>query len=173
MNAKLVEYGILQEKSDIRAHVAPITKIIFVFKTIEVQNFIKLYGDNIPKCSAKQKNVTGITAIGYIIPWNDIPEIITVTYNKFEWWKCFKQEMSTSRKGDLAVKVVEMLMRDGKFPLWINPKEAKTIQIDINGTDLTIDGKWSVQVKCDFNAGPKDKGGTGNLFLQTYERNPK
>ena len=34
---------------------------------------------------------------------------------------------------------------------------------------IVVNGKWRIQVKCDYDAGP---GGTGNLFLQTAECNP-
>ena len=39
-------------------------------------------------------------------------------------------------------------------------------------TDLLVTASLRIQVKCDYRGGPRELGGSGNLFLQTHECNP-
>ena len=73
----------------------------------------------------------------------------------------------------LAVSIVaEMLKRQLiKLPVNIALIDDKNMQI--RGTDILIQSKLCLQVKCDYLAGERQFGGTGNIFLQTAECNPR
>jgi hypothetical protein len=51
-----------------------------------------------------------------------------------------------------------------------NVISSKSMQID--GSDIVVSNRVHIQVKCDFDAGQKLLGGTGNLFIQESECNP-
>jgi len=74
-------------------------------------------------------------------------------------------------KGDRAALIVKGLLVTNKFPLFAGKAElvdAQTLQV--KGVDIQV--SINIQVKCDYNGGPKERGGTGNLFLQVAECNP-
>jgi len=166
----LFPHGIFSENSDIRAHVAPGTKAVYVFKTADAIELLKL--KQYKMRPASQPGFTGITAMGYLVPWGDIPDIRRIgNYTSDPWWENFSERDSTSAKGRKACEVVSKLLKMGRFPLWcIGPvDDTKNISLQIKGTDILLWGRWRIQVKCDYNAG---EGGSGNLFLQIAERNP-
>lgn len=169
-NNGLIEHGIYNEESDIRAHVSPTTKSIFVFRTPEMINL--LFENNYKEAPATQQGTDEITANGLLVPVDDIPDLRILKYNSFEWWKDFSKKMSTSERGKQAVVVVNRIIKIGRFPLWCDPIIIEDVKIDISGTDMLVVGKWKIQVKCDYDAGYKKDGGTGNLYIQTHERNP-
>lgn len=166
----LYEYGIFNEKSHFRAHVAPIAKTVFVFRTNEMIDYL-----NQNECIEKpayQKGVNQCTARGRLVPHN-INIVRPIYWHSHDWWKSFDNNDSTTVKGEKAVSVVTALMSAGRFPFWVIPKEIQDVQIDISGTDIIVTGSWKTQVKCDFTAGPKTTPGcTGNLYIQTHEVNP-
>ena len=171
----LLDHGIQTEESDIRCHVAPGTRNIFVFQTAAAQALIAKCEDDrsalsFLRSSASQPGVTGVTAQGYAVPWDLIPGIRRLEWRTIDWWTWFSPDQSTSEKGHHAVSVVQHLLQDGRFPLWCHPPSESThAATQIAGTDLDLRGRWRIQVKCDYNAGP---GGTGNVFLQGAECNP-
>ena len=177
----LVDHGIQTEDSDIRCHVAPGTQNIFVFQTAAAQAFIaKCIASRdddrsalsflLPIRHAGQRGVRGVTAQGYAVPWDLIPGIRRLEWRTIDWWTWFSPDQSPSEKGHHAVSVVQHLLQDGRFPLWCHPPSESTHPAtQIAGTDLDVRGRWRIQVKCDYNAGP---GGTGNVFLQVAECNP-
>jgi hypothetical protein len=170
MPSDLVDYGIFEENSYIRAHVGPIAKTVFVFKTADMIKHIQ--NSTYPIKPAKQHGVDQITAHGRVVPCN-LNFIRSVSWDAFPWWESFDKDASTTRKGKLATRLVLRLMRLGLFPLWVIPEEVTDIKLDILGTDILISGVWKIQVKCDFTAGPKENiGCSGNLYIQTAEINP-
>jgi|TARA_R110000824_G_C14859724_1_gene641039 hypothetical protein len=162
----LREHGIQTEDSDIRCHVAPGTRNVFVFRTAAA---LHVMGDG-PERTASQPGVSGVTGRGRVVPWDAIPGMRRIRWYSVEWWTWFARDQSTSEKGAHAVQVVQHLLGAGRFPLWCGDvDESKDATIQIAGTDIVVAGRWRIQVKCDYDAGP---GGTGNLFLQTAECNP-
>ena len=162
----LVEHGIQTEDSDIRCHVAPGTRTIFVFRTAAALSIMEAAVER----AASQPGVVGVTARGRVVQWHAIPGIRRLRWESVEWWTWFSRDQSTTEKGRNAVLVVQRLLGAGRFPIWCGyVGESLDVDIQISGTDLIVAGHWRIQVKCDYDAGP---GGTGNLFLQTAECNP-
>lgn len=170
LDPTLYEYGIQTEASDIRAHVAPHCRIILAFRTDLAIDLIEHRAYR--TAFASQPNVVGPTAEGWIVPVADIPDIRILRWRGHPWWNIFDENASTTHKGESAVWVVKKLLEMGRFPLWGSSKAQNHFQVQIEGTDILLAGAWRIQVKCDYRAGPKSEGGTGNLFLQRSERNP-
>jgi len=168
---RLYDYGIQTENSDIRCHVAPGTRLIFVFQTASA---LALDLAKYKKVPAYQPGVQYPTAEGYLVPPSDIPDIRVLRWNSNGWWSGFDEKASTSDKGAKAVAVVSTLLRSGRFPLWLSvAQESGRLEVQRGGTDILLWGRWKIQVKCDFWAGKASDGsGTGNLFLQVAELNP-
>ena len=162
---ELFEYGIQTEASDIRAHVSVCNKTIYVFPT---QNGIRAIQQNVcPVGVASQPGVEGVTGKGWLVKHEWIEDLRRLRYESWPWHR-FLPMMSTKSKGELAVQCVISCMRAGRFPFWIDARETgrKNIQVE-KGTDIVVFCRKRVQVKCDWSAGK-----TGNLFLQSAERNP-
>lgn len=160
---RLTKYGIFEENSDIRAHVSK--GIIFVFKTCEVINAIKL--NNCEKKYAFQSNYDNPTALGYIVKQDLIKDIRKLNFVSWDGWELFNPDWRTTDKGKWAISCVTELIKNGRFPFWLDVEQTKDVKIDINGTDIIVAMNQKIQVKCDYPA--KE---TGNLYIQTHEKNP-
>lgn len=166
--SQLSQYGILEEQSDIRAHVAPGTGFVFIFKTHAILEQLKR--TTYRTAPAYQPGVSVATAKGHVVPWIEIPDIVPLVVDKATWQRYdIKKDESTSVKGTKARDLIQEMLRDGRFPLFAEGIITKDVKLDISGTDILIEGRWRIQTKCDYDAGP---GGTGNLFIQTHESNP-
>lgn len=83
----------------------------------------------------------------------------------------FRQDDSTTIKGEKAVAVVARLLQIGYFPLPVDPRVILDADLQIAGTDIIVQAKYRIQVKCDYEGG-EGMICTGNLYLQTAEINP-
>jgi len=166
---KLVEYGIQNEQSDLRAHVGVLSGKVYVYRTSDGVAAIRVHRG--PLLSATQSGVSFKTAKGYAIPWKNISRILAIPCQNLIDSQNFSENDSTSQKGEKASNVVEHLIRCGYFPLPIEPINIGSPAIQRQGIDLIVEGKWRIQVKCDFKAGDGPNC-TGNLYLQTAELNP-
>ena len=173
MKAQLFQYGIHNEASNIRAHVAPLAKRVFIFPTICGRRAALMPG--LKERMAFQPGVKHATAIGKLVKPGSIENIqsILISDNRFDG---FTEDLSTSEKGDRAVLIVQELLKAGRFPLWVEGEFIKDTQIQIKGTDVIVKGQWKIEVKCDFRASLEPESPhprcTGNLFLQIAECNP-
>ena len=165
-NTKLIDYGIFEEESAMRAHVCVASRVVYVFKTKNVVDVIK-NGDyrNVPVYTDGV-----ITAMGYLVPPEDIPGCEEI-HPPVKWWGkvAFKQDDSTTVKGEKAVTIVKGLLKHGLFPLYVEPHEITGHELQIKGLDIGVKFEATIQVKCDYNGG---ENGTGNLFIQNKECNP-
>lgn len=168
---ELFEYGIHTEGSDIRAHVSVVHRSIFVFPTMAGVQAIEKHKSKLRTAYASQNGVSGITAEGWLVPPELIGGIRKLPYHNWPGWDFFDKKMSTSEKGKKAVSCVLSAMQIGRFPFWIHATEDDRASVQIKGTDILVFCKKRVQVKCDYDAGPKPEG-SGYLFLQKSERNP-
>lgn len=166
----LFEYGIFQEDSNIRAHIGVKGRTIFVYRTPVMRDLI--IKNNYSIGHATQKGVNGITGEGWLVPIKDIPDLREIKWRSYPWWESFSEDDPTVLKGQKAVKIIIELLRQGRFPLWINDvRESFSSQIQISGTDILIVLNQRIQVKCDYKAGHIPFG-SGNLFIQKAELNP-
>lgn len=166
------EYGIADEESDIRVHVSPLAKTFYVFKTSDIKKLIKENSYEIKE--AYQPNVPEPTAIGYLVPIEKVPNLKAIHLPEAKIWAMFgkKDNLSTSKKGELATRAVLAMLSKGKFPLEIMAKSEEDIDLQISGTDIHIRLDLKIQVKCDWLAASKENGGTGNFYIQKDEINP-
>lgn len=165
----LIPYGIQEELSDVRAHVCVVIQRVYVYPTQAVRDLLNRI--HFPKGKAFQNGQ--LTAEGYLVPPAKIPRIRQFELPDHYWHSCpIRQEMSTSEKGRLAVRLVRMGLDDLRITLPIQPRVIDDLDLQIEGVDIiaTLDAR--IQVKCDFDGGPKSLGGSGNLFIQTAEANP-
>ena len=170
---KLFEYGIQIERSDIRIHVSPATRRLYVFKTAEAQMLLTIRGADYPSVFAFQPGVRHATAEGKLVPVEDIPDLRTVDLSNESWWVKFKPLDSTVTKGRKAVAVTLWALRKARIPLWINSvQESSNVDLQRKGADILLWARLRIQVKCDWTAGPVECGGSGNIFLQQAEINP-
>ena len=164
-NTKLIEYGIFQYDSDYCAHVGFVAAMIFLYETEYMKKFIS--SNSYRKAPAYQGNIK--TAEGFLVPW-DKPDLITINLPILN--KKYSFCSDTSTKGQWAVDVVKHALRLGMIPFRFKVDEITDKDMQIKGKDIIAISTFSIQVKCDWKAGPMEKGGTGNLFIQTHECNP-
>lgn len=166
-NTKLIDYGIQNEDSDIRVHISVVSRRAYVYSTNNGLNAIQS-----GKFNKRPVYTNGIkTAEGYLVPPDQIKDCYSIAIPKDDWIE-IKDIESTSEKGRKAVEIVKRLIKNGAISIPLNVKEITDEQMQINGTDIYVSTRIKIQVKCDYNAGDKKYGGTGNLFLQVSECNP-
>lgn len=166
-NTVLVNYGIQTETSDIRAHVCPVVKLVYLYKTSSGLNAI-----NSHQYKTGEAYTNGIvTGVGYLVPPSDIEGIISVGAPDY-WWSFFDRKQTTTKKGELAMRMVKKMILSGMIPLISSVMEITERDLQVSGADLLVRADFKIQVKCDFNGGDRTLGGTGNLFLQIMECNP-
>lgn len=170
-NTRLVEYGIHTEKSDIRAHVSVTTKSVYVYMTTSGVDAIS-NNDSYRKVPAYTGNI--ITAMGYLVPPADIPgcKRIVIPNDLLQNAKLTNPKETTTAKGNKAVYIVKEMLKRRLIPFSFDVAEITDEMMQISGTDIFIKAQAKVQVKCDWTAGPRELGGSGNLFLQIAECNP-
>jgi len=173
----LVDYGIQNEESDIRVHVCPIVKRIYIYPTEEGRRAIS--SGMWPILDGFQPAIKERTAMGYAVPPFAIRRCVCIEPNPAVWQAMnFKKDEATSMKGTKAVKMAAQMIRNGIFPLpWSIDKmeEDPNIKLQIDGDDIIVAMGSTIvriQVKCDYRGGAAELGGTGNLYLQIAERNP-
>lgn len=174
---QLVDYGIQNERSDIRVHVCPTVRRVYTYPTSCGIDAI-----NTGKYRARlgyQPGVEYATAKGYLIPPMDIPRCVCLQLPDIAWgWIAFRREDSTTTKGDKATRLVAVMLKRGMLPIPALGVEVACRDLQISGTDIFVpqgalrDRSIHIQVKCDFDGGSRELGGTGNLFLQVAECNP-
>ena len=161
----LFQYGIHQEKSDIRAHVSPVDKTIYIFKTEDGRKAIKKF--NPQKVPAMQSGYKKVTATGYLIKLNWIENLKRIRFETWPRWNEFSKYLDTSQKGKLAMDCVRDCIKSGLIPFGAKILEIRDKDMQIQGTDIILFCQRKIQIKCDYPI-----GNTGNLFLQDEEINP-
>ncbi len=174
-NNELVRYGIQNEESDIRVHVCPNIKRVYVFPTKSGQEAIKKYKNN---TYGYQENISHPTAKGKLIPWQKIKNCISIEFRDSAWDAMnFSEKDDISDKGKKATRLISEAIKNGLFPIPLIDKCDSSLpkEIEIKGQDIIIyiaSQIINIQVKCDYPGGDKKLGGSGFLYLQTHEINP-
>jgi len=174
----MIQYGILEEKSDYRIHVCPLDKKIYIFKTSIVRDMVKdaiqtkKYRFVPARCEGE------LSGWGYIIPPTDILGIRFAEIKPTELTtKTTKTTRATSEDGDRAVALTIEAIKNDELPyitcitepIVVTEKKKQIDGVDIIVTDV-FEGILDLQVKWD---GPGGICGTGNLYIQTHEVNLK
>jgi hypothetical protein len=165
----LIQYGIQDEDSDIRAHVCVLAKIVYVFPTWAGVKAIN--SGKFPSVGASQPGVDFDTSRGILVPPGQIEGCIRISASISIEKVAFSRTDNTTTKGQKAAQVIELLLRKGYFPLPADPGIAKSLDLQRRGIDILVSGNWRIQVKCDYEGGI-GAACTGNLFIQTDEINP-
>jgi len=169
----LVQYGIYQEQSDYRCHVCFGEGFIYLYPT---QSGIDACDSgHFRKKPAYQPDEDDPTAEGYLVPPGEITHCISAPIQPNilrQALAMIPDRCSTTRKGEVATKLVRHMLRHGKLAIPFQSLEVTDRKIQIDGTDLIINCSIRIQVKCDWRGGDHSDTSTGNLFLQVAERNP-
>lgn len=178
--ASLVDYGIHTEQSDVRVHVCPAVRRVYVYPT--ASGVAVVMTGKYPLRQAYQPGWPEPTAEGYLVPPEDIPNCVELKFRDLVWDAlAFDRAESTTNKGDKAVRLVKLMLKHGLLPLPSVPSVSRVVEeknMQVEGTDILVHANQlrerdvRIQVKCDFYGGRRELGGTGNLFLQVRERNP-
>lgn len=168
-NTRLVNYGIFQEMADYRIHVCPYVQRAYCFPVEALKSFLQS-----TRFEERPVYTRGLlTAKGFIVPWQAVPDvqetpIPTPTLAQHS----ISPDDSTSVKGEKAVLIAKDILERGLFKFSLNAIDVADLDLQISGQDITVNSKFTFQVKCDLKGGSKESGGTGNFFIQTYESNP-
>lgn len=165
----LHDYGIQNEGSDLRAHVCVLARTVYVYPTACGVKAVE--SGKYKARPAKQPGYQAATAWGFLVPPDEIEHCIPVGARNLIEAAGFNKDDTTTIKGEKAVAVVARLLRIGYFPLPVDPKIVLDADMQIAGTDIVVQAKFRIQVKCDYEGG-KGMICTGNLYLQTAEINP-
>ena len=170
MNQRLIEHGIMQEESDYRIHVGFEAGAIYVFPTENGKKAVR--SGEYSTTSAGQPGVYFTTSKAVLVPWHKIKgcKEIPIPPALLRAAKCRRSD-STSIKGRKALCIVQMMQQIDLVPISFAVTEVRNETMQIAGVDLTT-RPVTIQVKCDFKCGAKERGGTGNLYLETHECNP-
>jgi hypothetical protein len=163
----LIPYGIIAEQSDVRAHVCPMARRVYVYATTAAQAMPLTRYRRVPVY------INGrLTAEGYLVPPDDIPGCQSFALT-LSMWRAYpiRADMRPSEKGLLALKLVQAGIAAGLIALPLSQEVVRDLEMQIAGTDLLLRASVRLQVKCDFAGGDRAHGGTGNLFIQVAERN--
>lgn len=175
--ASLVEYGIQTEQSDVRVHVCPVVRRVYVYPTSSGVSVIA--SGSYRLVPAFQPGWPEPTAMGYLVPPDDIPNCVEVKFRDLAWNAlAFRRDDDPTTKGNKAVRLVKSMLKHGLLPLPAESEVVDESDMQVSGTDILVKANQlrvqdiRIQVKCDFEGGRKELGGTGNLFLQVQEINP-
>lgn len=173
-NNRLIDYGIQNDGSDFRVHVGYQAQHIYVFPTQAGRDALEREQLRSELKRGGQPGVNGHTYEGYAVPISSIDNIqsILIPIDIYQKTPIYR-EMTTTEKGTRAVYVVVEMLKRQLIKLPINVSLVSDKDMQIQGTDILIHSRLRLQVKCDYLAGERQFNGTGNLFIQTAECNPR
>ena len=165
----LVDHGIMTEQSDLRAHVCPRERMVYVFPT--TAGVAAIETGRYQLSNAYQKGTEIITAQGYWVPPDDIELCLRISPRMATWDAMnFAKGDSLREKGRKAATLVYLMIRNGLFPGSLGGDYVTDTDMQRRGMDIVIGPieipERTIEVKCDY------RGGVGGLFLQTRECNP-
>lgn len=165
----LTNYGIMDEQVHLRVHVCVIAQKAYAFipgnarKAIEAGNY-RLISVRPPWAGGQE------TARGYCVPVRDIIGIQCFDVPDLIKAQNFSQTDNPSVGGKKAQNVVVQMARQGIFCPPCEPEVIGDEERQIAHIDLLLWNVFQMQVKLDSKGGVHPQA-TGNLFLQTCERN--
>jgi len=169
-NKQLISYGIEQwkETCDLMFHVSVVTKRVYRYEPKNAWEVIR--SGNFPQRNVRTGEV--ITAQGWLVPPYAIQGCVGIVIPIPIFHDAYFHKMDgTSIKGKKAERIVREMILKGYLSLVIGVVEANNKELQLDTVDLIPLIALNPQVKCDWNAGPRELGGTGNLFIQEKECN--
>ena len=164
-NTPLVAYGIHDDESDYRVHVAFHSGHIYVFPTSSAKEVL-IDGHHWRPFEVSQAGTNVITGTGYKVPWNRIPGCQQIAIPRDILAKvAFDNRAATSEKGRKAEQVANEMRIRGLIVFQPQLFEIKDKEAQIRGLDFSEKGT-TFQVKCDYWATE------WGISLQTHECNP-
>ncbi len=171
-NTQLVNHGIQNENSDIRAHVGVLAQRLYIYKTEAGRQVIA--NSNYRKAPVYTGKIQ--TATGYLVPVEDIPGLQSIPIPRpiFEASGIAEhpEQGYHRQKGKSALHIVVEMLKAGLVPVTLQITEVNDKKMQIGGEDIRVKADIRIQVKCDYRAGRGHERCTGNLFLQVAECNP-
>ena len=155
ISEELFEHSILEEQSDFRIHVGFQCGLYIVFETERAKQEIRK--NDLRFTAAVEPGADFTTAEGWLCPIRRLgAKLIEFKPEKDVF------RMTLAERGDYAERLV---LRDFKGAVVVKDRVNQ-----LKGRDIRI-GDHAVQVKCDLRAGPREDGGTGNVFLEHRSMN--
>jgi hypothetical protein len=166
----LIEHGILQDESDYRIHVGFVVGAVYVFPTANGKTAV--HSGKYRIVNAFQPGCPSPTSQGVVVPWQELAECkeVLIPPGMIQAANCRRSD-HTSTKGYWATVIVSLMQTCGMIPIEMSPVIVNDKALQIRGVDLQMK-PISIQIKCDFCCGSRDRRGTGNIYLETHERNP-
>lgn len=168
----LTPYGIYSEKAEVVIHVCPVVRKCYLFFTEIVRSLLTENPRKYKYVFVRQPNKEGVqvvTAKGYLVPPGDIANcrVYDIPDSLLQRGK-FSKVDSCGDKGGKAEWLAAQMIENGYLyvpPLKVHSSDK---ELQLQGFDLMFP---HIEVKMDYKGGPKELGGTGNLFIQTSEAN--
>lgn len=173
----MIDYGIQNESSHIRAHVCPKVRRVYTYPT--ACGVAAIRSGKFRKVNGFQPGVTTATAEGYLVPPFEIAKCAAIQLNTSVWERLrFSKDDALDEKGKKAELLIKQMVLNGLLPIPAIADNVREIDVQLLGGDVIIKpnairkDEIVIQVKCDYDGGERELGGTGNLFLQVAESNP-
>jgi len=170
-NTQLVDYGIQNDKSDVRIHVGALSLQIYVFKTAHGRKSIQPHHKEVPVYTKGIK-----TALGKLVPISDVIDCqaieIPLDIYTLSALGQYPENGHQGEKGKAAVYIAVEMLKRGLIPITLRITEVNEKTMQIEGEDVNVKANVKIQVKCDYRAGNGHQRCAGNLFLQVAECNP-
>ena len=166
-NTVLIDEGINNDTSTYRFHVCPIAGNIYAFTTKSA--IITINSNNYQQTEVITNGI--VTAIGYKVPVHHLSLCNELSVSGDSWIK-YNFKAGEKGNGKKAEKMVEELINNSEYFFPAKAFMVTDKQGQFAGIDIYVKSYHTVQVKLDYRGGRKPKG-TGNLFIQIKECNPK
>jgi len=172
-NTELCKYGIFNYNATHCIHVGFKTAMLFVYDTEQMIAHINYKKDEFQpyqKAPAFQKSIQ--TADGFLVPY-DLFFINAINIHSIMvHYPDNEKLIDESTKSKMSINIIKTALQNNMVNFQLKAREVTDKEKQIEGQDIIIVNNIIIQVKCDWYAGPKEKGGTGNLYVQTHECNP-
>lgn len=159
----LHEHGIDADHSDYRAHVCFAEGMIYLYATTDMRELL---------LTRDYPIFESATSRGYLVPVDDVPNCQRIPV-PVKWRTNLStrvtEESSTTTKRQWSEMLVQRMLERGYVSLPLTATCVNSRDGQLAGHDLRVSLDCSIQVKCDWNGGAN---GTGNLYIETAERNP-
>jgi len=139
----LVDYGIQNEHSHIRAHVCPVVRRVYVYKTQD--GIAAINTGNHRQTHGYQDGVTSPTASGYLVPPFEISGCVSIAFAPRVWKHKslrFSQSDNLKEKGAKAECLIRQMLVRGLFPIAIVATKITSKDLQMRGGDIIINSNF-------------------------------